>query len=246
MKLADHFQSTGQSLFRWRSYVQFFFLPAWVLAFVHYRPLFTAPRALLAWQALCVVVALVGLAIRVHVVGHAPFGTSGRNQAAQKAESLNTTGLYSVVRHPLYLGNITIIVATAMLPAVWYLPVIVGLGTALYYERIMVREESFLEEQYGDAFRGWAARTPAIFPAVSSWTPSVLPFSWRTALRGEVYGLVTIFLLVLAVDAVQRVLLYRVTSLHSFWTAPAAVALALWIGVRLMKKHTSLLTVPGR
>ena len=31
--------------------------------------------------------------------------TSGRNTHDQVADSLNTSGIYSIVRHPLYVGN---------------------------------------------------------------------------------------------------------------------------------------------
>jgi protein-S-isoprenylcysteine O-methyltransferase Ste14 len=246
VKLADHTVASGRSLFRWRSYVPFFFLPAWVLAFLDYRPLVRTPGALLAWQLGCVLIAVAGLAVRIHVVGHAPFGTSGRNQAEQKAESLTTTGLYSIARHPLYLGNALIMIGLALLPAVWYLPLIVALGTILYYERIMLAEEAFIEAKYGDAFRDWAANTPAVIPAFRRWAPSALPFSWRTALRGEIYSAVTIALMVLIVDWIQRILLYRDTTWHPLWTPVAAVTFAAWLGVRIAKKRTRLLTVEGR
>lgn len=246
MKLADQALASGRVLFRWRSYVPLLFLPAFALAFVHYRRPFVAPEANLAWQLLCVAIAAAGLAVRVHVVGHAPFGTSGRNQAEQKAESLNTTGMYSVVRHPLYLGNALMFSGLALLPGVWYLPVIVALGTGWYYERIMLVEETFLEEKYGAAFRDWAAATPAVLPDWSRWQPPRLPFSWRTALRGEIYAAFAIALMVLVLDAVQSWRASGRFAASPLWTAVAAVAAAVWMAARLAKKHTRLLSVEGR
>ena len=46
-----------------------------------------------------------GLGIRVFTVGFTPKNTSGRNTAEQIADVLNTSGIYSMVRHPLYVGN---------------------------------------------------------------------------------------------------------------------------------------------
>ncbi len=53
----------------------------------------------------CLLISLIGLAIRIYAVGHTPENTSGRNTVEQVADSLNTSGIYSIVRHPLYLGN---------------------------------------------------------------------------------------------------------------------------------------------
>ena len=46
-----------------------------------------------------------GFAIRFYTIGTTPKGTSGRNTKEQVADVLNSTGIYSIVRHPLYLGN---------------------------------------------------------------------------------------------------------------------------------------------
>ena len=51
-------------------------------------------------------VSLLGEAIRIFTVGYAPRNTSGRNTiTGQIADELNVTGIYSQLRHPLYLGN---------------------------------------------------------------------------------------------------------------------------------------------
>lgn len=246
MKLADHTLHAGRFLFRWRSYVPLLFLPVFALSLVHYRSPFTTPALHAAWQLLCLLVALLGLAIRVMVVGHAPAGTSGRNQAEQKADALNTTGMYAVVRHPLYLANGLMFLGLALLPGVWYLPVIVLLGTMLYYERIMLVEEAFIEEKYGDSFRAWAARTPAIVPAWSCWVPPRLPFSWRTALRGEIYAGFAIVAAVFVVDLLEAWLATGTLRLSPVWTPPFVVLAVAWQAIRILKKTTQLLSVDGR
>ena len=48
----------------------------------------------------CLLVGLTGLFIRLHVVGHAAENTSGKKN--KKADQVNSTGIYSIVRHPLY------------------------------------------------------------------------------------------------------------------------------------------------
>src|SRR5262245_19709566 len=103
MKLSDRLSDTGSFLFRWRSYLPLAPLFAASYAGPRIDPGSAATRV--AWDAVCLAVALIGLAVRVVTVGTAARGTSGRNTRAQKADVLNTTGIYSIVRHPLYVGN---------------------------------------------------------------------------------------------------------------------------------------------
>jgi len=55
---------------------------------------------------IAIALSMFGFIIRAIAIGTTPKGTSGRNtKEGQVAESLNTKGIYSMVRHPLYLGN---------------------------------------------------------------------------------------------------------------------------------------------
>ena len=62
---------------------------------------------------------LSGLALRAYTVCTTPKGTSGRNTARQVADHLNTKGIYSVVRHPLYLANYLIWAGILLLLILW-------------------------------------------------------------------------------------------------------------------------------
>lgn len=57
------------------------------------------------YETFCILISFFGLYIRIVTVGYTPANTSGRNTDKQIADVLNTTGMYSTVRHPLYLGN---------------------------------------------------------------------------------------------------------------------------------------------
>ena len=96
--------------------------------------------------------------------------------ARQQAESLNTSGLYSVVRHPLYLGNYLMWLGVALFPRTWWPPVIVSLVFWLYYERIMFAEEEFLRRKFGTLYTAWAAITPAFLPRLARWRPPAVSF----------------------------------------------------------------------
>ena len=51
------------------------------------------------------ILSILGFWVRSYTIGTTPRGTSGRNTEEQVAEQLNHSGIYSTVRHPLYLGN---------------------------------------------------------------------------------------------------------------------------------------------
>ena len=102
----------------------------------------------------------------------APDGTSSRDTRALRAPSLNTTGMYSIVRHPLYLGAGLMWIGIAMSLRVWWLVAIVALAYWLYVERLMIVEEAFLAEQFPVEFPRWASRTRAFLPRPSDWVPS--------------------------------------------------------------------------
>ena len=117
--------------------------------------------------------------IRIYTVGHTPVGTSGRNTAGQVADSLNTTGIYSVVRHPLYLGNFLMWLGIALLTCNIGFVTAFILGYWIYYERIMYAEEQFLRRKFGDTYLHWAEQTPAFLSRFNRFKPSGLPFSWK-------------------------------------------------------------------
>ena len=106
--LKDQLIRQGSFLFRWRSFLPLLLaIPALTaLPQSGYFEIWFGESAEEVWDVFCILVAISGLAIRIATVGFAPAGTSGRNTFGQRAEVLNTSGLYSVVRNPLYVGNI--------------------------------------------------------------------------------------------------------------------------------------------
>ena len=243
----------GNFLFRWRSYLPLLLLPVFVAA---------APESVqveqalgnglsAAWTCICLAVAFLGLAIRVAVVGYVPAGTSGRNVNEQRAEHLNTTGLYSVVRNPLYLGNFVGLIGFVASTRVWWLVVIVSLVYWLYIERIISAEEEFLEHKYGKQYVEWASMTPTFIPRLSGWIKPDLPFSLRTVLRREYNGLFalgTVFILwSTSVD-----LVIENQSISAYLREDGALValflatLGAFVVLRFLKKHSRLLHEPGR
>lgn len=243
--LVNHFPSQGAWLFRYRSILPFAFLPVLIHTGWVWRDSSQVIEFSLTWNLLCLTVSLLGLAIRVATVGFVSRSTSGRNTREQRAGALNTTGLYSIVRHPLYLGNFLI----------WFgicLPVS-GLESVLlficafwlYYERIITAEEQFLQERFGQRFLDWAARTPALLPDCSNWTAPALPFCWRSIFSREYCAVLGIGSGFAIINVVQNYITSGVLRLDPLWRIVLAVSFAAFVCMRSLKK-LRLIRVEGR
>lgn len=192
----------------------------------------------------CLVWALVGLAIRVAAVGHSPKGTSGRNTHRQVADVLNTSGPYSLMRHPLYFGNFFLWSGVAMLTQnLWFVMVFVALF-GWFYSRIIAAEEAFLAEKFGDAYSRWQSKTPAFIPKFAEYRVSIHTFNWKKVIRKEKNGILAIF---------GCFLLFRVSAQlatsgfdfpaewwheNAFWWMSFALAVVYYVLVKLMMKYT--------
>jgi protein-S-isoprenylcysteine O-methyltransferase Ste14 len=236
--ILEQFLRDGDRLFRWRSHFPLVLVPVLVGGvFLEHQP-FGTVGVERAWEVFSVLVALAGLAIRAWAVGTAPAGTSERSTVNPRASELRTTGLYSMVRHPLYLGNGLMALGIALFPGVWYLPLVVVMGTMLYYERIAAREEQFLDGQFGAAFHEWASRVPAIVPRLAGRIPSTTSMSWRKILRGEFYGLLVITASVFVLDLAQAWSRSRTFRPDPIWTWVFVATAGMFLVVRTLKKST--------
>lgn len=243
VKLLDQIPGSGDVLFRWRGPLPLLMLPLFLLGLLDARLPATLSPAVQIWQFVSLAIALSGLAVRVIAIGTAPAGTSERSTTDPRASMLRTTGLYSVVRHPLYIGNTLTAVGFACFTTVWYLPVIVALLGVLYHERIAAREEVFLEGRFGDEFLRWAGSVPAMLPRLSGYVPSAAPFVWRRILGREFHGLLVIGAVLFVLDVVRSALATGRLVFDPFWTAFFLLTAAVFIVCSVLKKHTRVLKV---
>jgi protein-S-isoprenylcysteine O-methyltransferase Ste14 len=231
----------GHWLFRYRNHLPLVLVPLIVLALGQSEGVERTfgSAAASAWRALCIAVTLAGFAIRCLVVGYCPPGASGRNSRSHRALSLTRRGAYSVVRHPLYLGNFLIIVGAVSIAEVWWLTLVVVLAFWLYYERVIIAEEGFLESRFGDAYRDWAAATPAFVPALSRWRAPKRVFSLKKVLANESPTLVQIIVVVTLIQlACDWVVWHRVERRGVILAALSALGLVFYFVLRAIRKNT--------
>ncbi len=213
-------------VFRWRSYVPVGAVAALCLGLWWGRA--GAPLTIGMSLACGFALSALGLAVRLYAVGLAPPGTSGRHRR-QHAATLNTFGIYSVVRHPLYLGNI-LVWTGASLTGGWPLGALVStaFGVAMFHA-IARHEDEFLGEEFGEGHAEWARVTPAFLPKWALWRPTREPFRWRRAIASEYSTLHSIGLLALIFAALRRASAGGATPTKVWW-----ILLALNSGLYLV------------
>jgi hypothetical protein len=118
--------------------------------------LFTLPgeNRILAGFAL----AVIGQGWRIYAAG-----------VIYKNKRLATTGAYSLVRHPLYLGNFLILAGFTLACGNWIVALAVAFFFLFYYPAAIRYEDTKLESIFDDDWRAWSGNIPAMFPTSMKW-----------------------------------------------------------------------------
>lgn len=245
MALVHEFERSGNWLFKRRSWLPaaFIVIGIIVLYLTNRQAIIFNPTAELIFLG----VSLIGEAIRIYTVGYAPKNTSGRNTAAgQIADELNTTGIYSLVRHPLYIGNFFMWLGPVLFVRTSVFIVFFVLIYWLYYERIMFAEEQFLRNKFGEAYDKYSEKIRSVIPRFSGYVRPALPFSFRSVLKREYNSFVNIFIIFVLLDLFRNYFLSERIYLTPMWIYIGIPAGIIWITIRLIFKKTSLLDDDGR
>jgi len=248
MALKETYEKQGEFLFRHRSYLPLLTAPLVIAALLdpqYSRPLFSGFSGGL-WKTICICISFAGLGVRSLVAGYVPLGTSGRNTERQVANSLNTKGMYSLVRNPLYLGNFLIILGLLFFTQVWWFA-LAGIAIFwIFYERIIFTEEEFLRQKFGTVFVDWSLKTPVFIPKLSGWQKPELPYAWKIVLRREhstQFGMVSaLTVLGIAADLFTT----PDHKVSNFWWFFWGTSLVVYLVFRFLKKKTKVLNIDGR
>tara|TARA_R110000822_G_scaffold257726_2_gene383260 strand:+ start:158 stop:901 length:744 start_codon:yes stop_codon:yes gene_type:complete len=242
MALQEELKTQGDFLFKNRSYLPLIILVIGLSVFIHseYQNKIIDNRIPELFNYIWLSISLFGLYIRVVTVAHTPKNTSGRNtKEGQIAEQLNTTGIYSIVRHPLYLGNFFMWLGVAMLTNNTWFVIAFILLYAFYYERIMYAEESFLIQKFGDTYLDWAKNTPAFIPSFKYYQKAKYPFSIKKALKKEKNGLAAVFLIFWVFSFTGKMVKGKAIE-FDFWFYGALASTMIYIVLKIVKKQKLL------
>ena len=82
--------------------------------------------------------------------------------SSSENHKLQTRGVFSMSRHPFYLGFIFILFSSCLFNPN-YLNILAFIGAWIIHHFIMIKEEQFLSLQYGEEYREYAKRVKRYF-----------------------------------------------------------------------------------
>lgn len=200
MALQEQLKQQGDFLFKYRSYFPLLFiaLAFTAIAYHHQHSYAYSSTVLLIsefMQSIAIYVGLFGFLIRVYTIGFTPKNTSGRNtKEGQIADELNTKGLYSLTRNPLYVGNFFMWMGLVFyIGVIWFFLLFIC-SYWIYYERIVFAEEVFLRKKFKESYLQWASETAVFIPKKFSYTHPKKSFSWKKIVIKEKSTILMFFL----------------------------------------------------
>jgi len=250
MALQYELERQGNWLFRHRGALPLIILAAGIGVYLYEMMMadhHPTPARTFMFEIACLLITFLGLSIRCYTVGYTPANTSGRNTEQQVADVLNTTGIYSLVRHPLYLANFIMWLGIALVVGNLWFVFLFCLLFMLYYERIMFAEEQFLRSKFGEDYDFWAGTIPAFIPSLTRirFSKSSTLFSWKKVLKKEKTGLMAMFV-VFALLNIVRGLVWGKNYYNYYIIITACAVLLFYCVLKCLDKYTSFLNEAGR
>ena len=129
---------------------------------------FDTANANQAWFWMSLVVAALGALIRIITSGYAALGTSGNIKDQAVAAELNTTGPYSLVRNPLYVGRILNFTGIAMLSGSWVF------GVMTFLISVLIRSPSSLLVLTSETLNVFIRSLPSSFVDIVTKSPGLI------------------------------------------------------------------------
>ena len=244
MALHEEIDKQGNFLFKYRGTLPVYLLLVGLATFAiekYYNVGFDLGISYRTYEIYCLIISFLGLFIRIFTVGHAAKNTSGRNTESQVADEVNTTGIYSLVRHPLYLGNFLMWSGTVLLiQNFWFFIAFIFIYW-VYYERIMFAEEQYLIGKFKDKYLDWARTKPAFIPSFKNYVPSKYSFNWKIIFRQEKNGLVATFVIFLLFDFINTYFDSQTIDTQSWLFYATIGSFVLYFIIKLLLRFSKVL-----
>jgi len=124
-------------------------------------PAYVLTVLLTATERIVIGVVLMAAGAALAVPAIRAFRSAGTHVEPWKpALALATTGIYSYVRNPMYVGLTLLLVGLGIaLASDWTLVMTVAFALTIHFG-VVLREERYLEAKFGDEYRQYKARVP--------------------------------------------------------------------------------------
>ena len=234
----------GNFFFKYRN---FLFIFLYLLLFIPSPALFHpdhfGPNYWLFPMVIGLSITVSGQLIRGATIGLAYIIRGGKDGKVY-AEELVTEGIFNHCRNPLYVGNILMLFGVGVLSnSLIYVAIVMPLFMLIYHS-IVLAEENFLQQKFGEKFTAYCKRVNRWIPSLSnlSGTFKSMEFKGKRWLLKE-YNTQYVWL-----TGITLILLFKYPQLTSFNESTRnfllaiilPVLLLLYLFVRYLKKSGKL------
>jgi protein-S-isoprenylcysteine O-methyltransferase Ste14 len=171
----------GNFFFKYRN---FLFIFLYLLLFIpspHLFPYRIFGEYYWVWPIVIgLLITITGQAIRGATIGLA-YIVRGGKEGKVYAEDLVTTGIFSHCRNPLYVGNVLMLFGVGVLANSLIYTVVVMPLFFFIYQAIVLAEENFLRNKFGERFNDYCSRVNRWVPSLTNMgsTFSSMEFKWK-------------------------------------------------------------------
>lgn len=226
----------GNFFFHYRN---FLFPVFYISLFIPSPPVFADYRLSVM---LGIVVALSGQGLRALTIGLAYIVRGGKNRRVY-AEDLVTEGIFAHCRNPLYVGNILMLLGMGLIANSLYYVLIMFPLFVFIYQAIVMAEENFLRNKFGEAYVQYTRDVNRWFPNLKGLgrTLKGMEFKWKRVLLKE-YN--TTFYWLIGAALLISIKTGAIESMTSFMPVLLAIIFVflIYLYVKFLKKTKRLTT----
>ncbi len=220
----------GDVLFKYRSFTP---IPLIIIVLVFFKPGNYGDIANILITLAGILISIIGELIRIMSVGFSYFGTSGRENYL-RAENLNISGIYSIVRNPLYIGNVLMFSGLLIVYLNIYALGLFVFFLLIQYHFIIKSEENYLKGMYKDEYANYCKNTKSIFPKFSKFVKPELYFNLKKIIFKEndsIFNMAIMFIILLAL---------REKAFSIYYIIIISVFVMIYILIKIWKKKGNI------
>jgi protein-S-isoprenylcysteine O-methyltransferase Ste14 len=190
-----------------------------------------------------IAIALFGQVVRAITIGLKYIVRGGKNKEVY-ADDLVTEGIFNHCRNPLYVGNILMVMGAGLISNSLIFILIVVPLFCFIYQAIVLAEENYLRNKFGDHFKVYCNRVNRWIPNFTglSQTITSMKFDWRKYVRTEYNTVYLLFLsiYIFMVIFVPPLVIMEQDSKVRLSIVVVGILSAIYLIVRYLKKSKKL------